>query len=148
MLPGMRRTLVSAAALLVLTLAGCASSSSTPSGDSAPAPVAAVPATTAALPSPAQQLRDEDIAAGHGDDAAAYDSAFADLSAKCTEQGVPLANEMHATLGPLQKANINDETHLTVMQHVAASIPAGSPKMGCADIAAAYVTLREGGQAQ
>ena len=139
----MNRTLslaaISCAALLALT--GCAMSS-TPSTASAPN---AAPATTAATPPVPEQLRDMDIAANVDvQPQSAYNTAFAALSKDCTEQGVPLANEVHATLGLLQKAKITDETHLTVMQHIAQSIPAGSPKMSCADIAGAYVTLREG----
>lgn len=129
------------AAVAVFVVIGIAAGMS--GGKSTPTASSSNPAASAPQTTPAQQLRDEDIAAGHTSSAAAYDSAFADLSAKCTEQGVPLADEMHATLGLLQKADIRDETHLTVMQHVAASIPAGA-RMKCSDIAGAYVTLREG----
>jgi hypothetical protein len=49
-----------------------------------------------------------------------------------------------ASYQQLTKAGITDETRLSVLQHVAASIPAGSPKMDCVQQMAAYVTLREG----
>jgi hypothetical protein len=93
-----------------------------------------------------QQLRDLDAAAGASTGSeAAYDTAFKTLSSRCQEQGVKLGNEVGAILGLLQKGNVTDETRLTVMQHVAQSIPPGQ-KMGCADIGAAYVTLRTNGQ--
>lgn len=125
------------------------------SGTSAAAPVTATATaaatTTAAdsstpsVPVP-QQLRELDIAAGVSPDSqAAYDAAFKTLSSRCREQGVKLGNEVGAILELLQKGNVTDETQLTVMQHVAQSIPPGQ-KMGCADIGAAYVQMRTGGQ--
>jgi hypothetical protein len=115
---------------------------------SAAAVVAA--STPAAAGSPSvpvpQQLRDLDAAAGvNVGTPAAYDAAFKTLSSRCQEQGVSLGNEVGAILGLLQKSNVTDETQLSVMQHVAQSIPPGQ-KMGCADIGAAYVTLRTNGQ--
>lgn len=121
----MNRTLTTLTIAAVLALTGCASTATTSE-------------------TPAQQLHDIDTAAGHASPAAAYTAAFATLSKDCTEQGTPLANEVEATLGLLQKAKVTGETNLTVMQHLAQSIPAGSPKMSCANVAGAYVTLREG----
>jgi len=73
-----------------------------------------------------------------------YDTAFATLAGRCQEQGASLGNEVQAVLGLLQKNGINDENRLTVMRHMASSIPEGTPAMKCADIGGAYVTLREG----
>jgi hypothetical protein len=122
----MNRTVALTACSALLLLAGCSSGSS---GSGEP---------------PAQQLRDLDVAAGHSASANAYTSAFAVLSKHCTEQGVPLANEVQATLGLLKKASIDDETNLTVMQHLDQSMAAEKSKTSCAQIAGAYVTLREG----
>lgn len=100
--------------------------------------------TTADSPPVPQQLRDLDIADGHaGGSPTAYTRAFKTLSSRCKEQGVGLGNEIGATLKLLRQAGIHDENRLTVMQHVADSIPPGQ-KMRFADIAGAYVTLREG----
>jgi len=121
----MNRTLALTACSALLLLAGCTSSP----GSSEP---------------PAQQLRDLDVSAGHTSPAAAYTTAFATLSKDCTEQGVPLANGVEATLGLLQKAHIDDETNLTVMQHLVQSMAGEKGKMPFAQIAGAYVTLREG----
>lgn len=127
MLQRMHKTFTALAAAAVLFGAAACSSSS---------------ATSETVP---QQLRDLDVAAGvHAQPQTAYDQAFADLSARCQEQGVGLGNEVGAVLKLLQKNGINDETQLSVMQHMAASIPAGSSKMSCANVGGAYVTLREG----
>ncbi|MEZ0090232.1 hypothetical protein [Streptacidiphilus sp. EB129] len=120
-----------------------------PSPSATTSPVASptipfVPTLTGDGP-PAQQLRAADMAAGHPGDAPAYDTAFATLSHDCTEQGTPLANEVHAILGELQSNNINDQTNLTIMQHMAALVPAGSPKQSCASIGALYLAHRETG---
>lgn len=123
----MRRTLTATATAALLALTGCASSSGNTSE------------------TPAQQLRDIDAAIhGNASPQAAYDTAFKTLSHDCQEQGAPLANTVGGTLGLLQKDNINDETNLTVMQHLAASIPDGMAKMKCVEVGGAYVALRQG----
>lgn len=111
--------------------------------------MAACGATPAASSGPSepvpQELRDLDVAAGvKAAPQTDYDSAFQALSSKCQEQGVGLGNEVGAVLGLLQKGHVTDENRLTVMQHMAASVPAGSAKMKCADVGGAYVTLRTG----
>jgi hypothetical protein len=115
-------------ALAALLLAGC--SSTTSSGPSAPVP---------------QELRDLDVAkGGHIAAQPSYNTAFTALSAVCTEQGVPLGNEVGAILDLLNKANIKDENRLTVMQHLTQSAAGVKTKMPCSDLGASYVTLREG----
>lgn len=121
-------------ALVVLAaaaLAGCGSTGSTGSDN---APSEPVP----------QEIRDLDVS--DHDQASpqpAYDQAFTTLEGRCNEQGVGLANEVGEVLKLLKKGGVDDETRLTVMQHMAASVPQGQ-KMGCADVGAAYVTLRTG----
>jgi hypothetical protein len=139
----MKRTLTLAISATLLTLAVAACQPTT-TGSSSNGSTTSTSNDSSSTPPVPTQLRDLDQAAGvNPQPQAAYDKAFATLSSKCKEQGVGLGNEVGAVLKLLQKANINDETQLTVMQHLAASIPAGSPKMSCADIGGAYVTLRE-----
>lgn len=130
MLPGMFRS--SARALLVvvalLPLAGCAYQAS------------------ASIVDPAGQLRAEDLSAhGTAHAQASYTKAFKALTADCTEQGTALAKTVDTVLAGLQKAKINDETRLTLMQHLAATmtIPAGTPKASCARTGTAYIGLRK-----
>lgn len=130
MLPGMFRSstgaLIVTAALLSLT--GCAYQA------------------TASILDPAGQLRAEDLDAhGTAHAQASYTKAFKALTADCTEQGTALVNTIDSVLAALQKANINDETRLTLMQHLAGTvtIPAGTPKTSCAKAGTAYIALRK-----
>lgn len=130
MLPGMLRS--SARALTViaalLSLTGCAYQA------------------TASILNPAAQLRDEDMTAhGTAHAQASYTKAFKALTADCTEQGTALVKTVDSVLVALQKANMNDETRLTLRQHLAATvtIPAGTPKTSCAKLGTAYIALRK-----
>lgn len=114
-----------------LTMAACGADSASSSAPSEPVP---------------QELRDLDVAAGvKAAPQPDYDAAFKTLSSRCQEQGVGLGNEVGEVLKLLQKGHVTDENRLTVMQHMAASVPAGSAKMKCADVGGAYVTLRTSG---
>lgn len=140
----MKRTLTLAisASLLVVGLTACQPTDTT--GSSSGGGSTTSSNDSSSTPPVATQLRDLDVAAGvQAQPQSAYDTAFATLSGKCREQGVGLGNEVGAVLKLLQQHSINDETQLSVMQHLSDSIPAGSPKMSCADIGGAYVTLRE-----
>jgi hypothetical protein len=127
-----------------------AAAASAPTPAAAPAPNS--PATGAgkaskpkARPNVGSELRDLDMADGVSvEPTATYEQAFAALSAKCQEQGVPLGNGVDAVLKLLKKKGVTDETRLTVMQHLAESIP-GPQKMSVADVGGAYVTLRTSG---
>ncbi|MEV8474866.1 hypothetical protein [Streptomyces sp. NPDC051173] len=112
--------------------------------ENTPKPTKSSPsAASPAVPVP-QQLRDLDVAAGvHADSEGAYEAAFTALSSRCTEQGAHLGGEVDAILGLLQKGGVRDESRLTVMQHLADSISAGT-RIGCADAGSVYVTLRTG----
>lgn len=120
----MRRTvLFAAAALLGVTAAACSS-------------------TAPATPSPAQSLAAADQAGGQ---VSAYQAALDALAGKCTQSSDgQLAAMGDAAYGQLVAAGVKDETRLSLLQHVAASIPAGSPRLDCVGQMAAYVTLREG----
>lgn len=113
---------------LALTACGSSTPSKTASGPSKPV---------------AQEVRDLDVAEfSKAASQASYDKAFKTLSGRCNEQGVGLGNEVGAVLKLLEK-QVHDETRLTVMQHMAQSIPAGQ-KMKCSEVGGAYVTLRAG----
>ncbi|MEU1631080.1 hypothetical protein ABZ746_38735 [Streptomyces sp. NPDC020096] len=132
-----------AAFIVVMVVIAVANSDSSSKGGSSTAKSGTSQGPSEPVP---QELRDLDVAAGvHASPQPDYDAAFKTLSTRCNEQGVGLGNEVGAVLGLLQKKGVNDENRLTVMQHLAASIPAGT-NMGCADIGGAYVTLRTGGQ--
>ncbi|MEY9838071.1 hypothetical protein ABH941_003305 [Streptacidiphilus sp. EB103A] len=131
MLPGMFRSCARALTVVatLLSLAGCAYQA------------------TASILSPAAQLRDEDMKVhGTAHAQASYTKAFKALTGDCTEQGTALVNTVDSVLAALQKAKINDETRLTLMQHLAATvtIPAGAPKTSCAKLGTAYIALRKG----
>ncbi|MFF7881028.1 hypothetical protein ACH40F_07880 [Streptomyces sp. NPDC020794] len=124
----MNRTLITTAAVLTaLILAGCSSSD--------PAP--------AATPAPAQQLADLD---GGKRDASSYQTVLDKWAPKCTQTPKNLAAIANAVVEDLRKNGINDETEYSALVHLNASVPAGASKLDCTDIAAAYVTLREGGK--
>lgn len=75
----------------------------------------------------------------------AYQAALDALAGKCTQSSDgQLAAMGDAAYGQLVAAGVKDETRLSLLQHVAASIPAGSPRLDCVGQMAAYVTLREG----
>ncbi|WP_035844939.1 hypothetical protein [Kitasatospora azatica] len=100
-------------------------------------------AAPAPAPTVGEQLRGQDTAAklpgvGSGAD---YNSAFDTLSARCQEQGASLGDEVQAVLELLQKNGVTDENRLTVMQHLAATLPAGvGQQQSCAQAGNAYVT--------
>lgn len=126
----MRRTLTTAttAVLAALLLAGCSSSTPTTAPNK--------------TPSPAQMLADLD-----GDNRApsSYQTVLNDLTPKCKQTPKQVAALTYAMVEDLQKNGVNDETEYSGLVHLNQSIPAGAPRMDCQDIAAAYVTEREGG---
>jgi hypothetical protein len=126
MLRSSGRALIAIATLL--SLAGCAYQAS------------------AGILNPATQLRDEDTKAhGTAHAQASYTKAFKALTADCTEQGTALVNTIDSVLVTLQKANFNDETRLSLMTNLAATvtIPPGTPKTSCAKLGAAYLATRK-----
>ncbi|MFC1438797.1 hypothetical protein ABUW04_11055 [Streptacidiphilus sp. N1-10] len=101
---------------------------------------------SATIVNPAAQLRDQDLSAhGTAHAQASYTKAFKALTADCKEQGTALASTVDAVLAALQKAKFDDETRLTLMQHLAATttVPAGTPKTSCATLGTAYIALRK-----
>ncbi|MGW2692356.1 hypothetical protein ACWC3Y_10900 [Streptomyces sp. NPDC001296] len=124
----MKRTLTTAATagLAALLLAGCSSSD--------PAP--------AKTPGPAQMLADLD---GDKRDPSSYQTVLDALTPKCKQPPKQLAAYANAVVGLLKKDGVNDETDYSALVHLNQSIPAGTTKMDCQGIAAAYVTMREGG---
>ena len=99
---------------------------------------------TAAIPSSAATLAEYDL--GHAPDAATtakYQTALDALKPLCTETEAKLISEIHNSWQDLENNGVTDETHLTLTQHVADSIPAGSPATDCAQIMAAYLLERE-----
>ncbi|MET7781503.1 hypothetical protein ABZU94_07225 [Streptomyces mirabilis] len=125
----MNRTITTAAGALLatLTIAGCSDS------DPTPAPTAP--------PGPAQMLADLD---GGKRDTASYQTVLDKWAPKCTQTPRKLAAIANAVVEDLRKNGISDETEYSALVHLDQSMPGGAPKTDCTDIAAAYVTLREG----
>jgi hypothetical protein len=139
---------------LVLAFGGCTAyfvvdgmskygpGSSSKSGDSGGgATPAAAPATSPAV-SPAQMLDDLD---GDKTPVADYQAALDALAPKCTQDEVHIAGLGDAGYQDLVKNGINDETRLTVLQHLDQSIPASIGKTDCAGMLSGYLVLRENG---
>lgn len=142
--PARHKVLTALGVLLVLFIALIVASVAT---NPTPAPTASVPTTeaTAAAPAgPADQLRDSDMSDGAVVAASdAYQRAFATLQTRCNNPPDKLVLYVGNTLHVLQSKGVNDETRFTLLQHLAASVPAtGVGPVDCADIATAYVTLR------
>ena len=74
--------------------------------------------------------------------ASVYQAALDALAPHCTQPVSDVAAIVHTTLDDLRKNGIRDETELSVLQHLAASVPAGQ-RMDCQGVAAAYLVLRE-----
>ncbi len=134
-LPAVIRKVVVLVAVVV-SLAGCGSSS----GSSAPSSSSAT--TTAHYPSatadPARLLAEGDGAA----DVTPYAAALDELGPQCTQDRVHIAGIADAGLSDLQQHGITDETRLTVLQHLVASVRS-SAKVDCQGVMAAYLVLRE-----
>jgi hypothetical protein len=115
--------------LLFFASAGCSSSaSSAPQTDP----------TSAA----AQGLAAED---GGKHSVTDYTAALTALATKCSQDVTQLANMVAPVMSGFEGAGISDEDHLSILQHVAASIPDGTTGMDCIQQYAAYETLREQG---
>lgn len=128
----MTKTVTTTAAgvlLAALTLAGCSSSD--------PATASATP------PSPAQRLADLD---GGKRDISSYQTALDALAPKCKQTPEQLAATANVMVEDLRKNGVTDETEYSALVHLNQSMPGGASKLDCTDIAAAYVTLREGGK--
>ncbi len=63
------------------------------------------------------------------------------LEPKCKDTRSRLADMTVATHDIMAKAGV-EETHLSILTNVTASIPDSGPQWNCADIFAAYATLR------
>lgn len=76
---------------------------------------------------------------------AVYVSALDRLAAECTEGRVKVAGYVDTAYRDLERNGVTDETRLTVMKHLARSIPPSAAPTRCDQVAAAYLTLREPG---
>lgn len=101
----------------------------------------AAPATSPAA-SPAQTLADED---GDVSPVGDYQAALDALGPKCTQDEARIASLGDAGYSDLTKNGVTDETRLSVLQHLDASIPAGLGRTDCAGMLSAYLVLREQG---
>jgi len=117
---------------------GSSSGSGDSGGDATPA---AAPAASPTV-SPAQMLDDLD---GDKQPVADYQAALDALAPKCTQDETHIAGLGDAGYNDLVKNGINDETRLTVLQHLDQSIPASLGKTDCTSMLSAYLVLREQG---
>lgn len=115
-----------------------ASSSSTSGQGDVPAPAPA----TSAQASPAQRLADLD---GDVSPVADYQAALDALGPKCTQNEPFIAGLGDSGYSDLVKNGVKDETRLTVLRHLATSIPDSLGRTDCAQILSAYLVLREQG---
>lgn len=118
------------------------------SGGGAPTPptehAAAAPpsvAPTSPKASPAQMLADLDHDSRPASD---YQRVLDQLTPKCTEDEYRVASLVYASLDDLQKNGVRGGTEFSTLQGINDSIPAGSPRLGCQQIAAAWLVLQEG----
>lgn len=110
-----------------------------PAHTSVAAPRSAAPKSSSSKPSPAQMLADLD---NNDHPAGDYQQVLNQFTPKCKEDEFTLASYVFATLTDLRKKHINDETELTVLQHLNDSLPDMGGKTECKQIAAAYLVLR------
>ncbi|MDJ0342297.1 hypothetical protein QMK19_03725 [Streptomyces sp. H10-C2] len=113
--------------------------SSAPETTKAVTPLPSTASPAPSTPGPAQMLADLD---GDTHPVADYQRALDSLAPKCTQDKPHIAAIAHATLGDLRKNGVDDETELSVLQHLNASAPGGGT-MDCTSVAAAYAVLRE-----
>lgn len=73
-----------------------------------------------------------------------YEAALNALEPKCTQDQAGIAALANAGYQDLVKNGVTDETRLSVMQHLAGSVPAGTVRVDCASVLSAYLVLREG----
>jgi hypothetical protein len=86
---------------------------------------------------PSQHLRHLDVTAnGTAHAQYTYTKAFAKLNGECAEQNGALATVVSGTLTQLRQAKAPGASALSVMQRMAAVIPAGSKKVDCTQVAA------------
>jgi hypothetical protein len=111
------------------------------SSTSAPA-VVDVQASTPNAGSAAQRLADLD---GDTQPVSAYQAALDALAPKCTQDEANIAGLGDAGYNDLVKNGVTDETRLTVLQHLDASMPSSLGKTDCTSILSAYLVLREQG---
>jgi len=116
--------------VLFLMVLGAATSSSTPSQNT---------------DTPAHQLAEDDSTQTPDTSTVTqYQSALNSLTPYCNGQNQQqVANEIRETWKLLEQGGIKDETDLTVLQHIQASIPTNSPPENCPSVMSAYITLRE-----
>lgn len=94
----------------------------------------------------ARVLQQFDTTNGHSGHAEAdYRAQLDALTAKCTNPVKDVARFVENSYNDLAGHGVSDETALTVLQHLEASIPAGS-RVDCQGTLAAYLVLRESGQ--
>lgn len=104
-------------------------------------PDTATPTTSSSTQaSPAQMLADLD---GDTTPILQYQAAIGVLTPECTQDQAGIAALANAGYQDLVKNGITDETRLTVLRHLAASMPPGSAPIDCAGVLSAYLVLRE-----
>jgi hypothetical protein len=64
----------------------------------------------------------------------------------CSETPDKLDAEAAKTVELLEEKGVDDETTVTVLQHLRQSIPDGAPVMNCSTVLAPYITMRTGGR--
>jgi hypothetical protein len=143
--PTSNRTALGCVLALVLLPAGCVAYFAVKGQNgNAPAAVAsAAPAPpSSAQASPAQVLADLD---GDTRPVADYQAALDALGPKCSQDAAHIAGLGDAGYKDLVKNGVTDETRLTVLQHLADSIPASLGRTDCVSILSGYLVLREQG---
>jgi hypothetical protein len=132
---GVKTIAAAAIALSATLLAGCGTSATPPP------------------PDPAGSLAAHDTAGGQAAPApvAGYQAALSKLAGRCKVDTTGdqaalvagLAAEVDKGRSLMADKGVT-ESDWSVLQHVTQSIPAGSPKLKCAEVIGAYVTLRTG----
>ena len=72
-----------------------------------------------------------------------YQAALDGLKPLCTENEATLAGEIWASWNDLEKNGVTDETNLSLIGRIKASIPQTAASTDCGQVMAAYLVLRE-----
>ena len=100
--------------------------------------------TTTAPESPAYKLALYDASyAPDTTTVAKYQSELDALKALCTEDEATLASEIWASWKDLESNKVTDETNLSLMAHIAQSVPSSAAPTDCRGVMAAYLVMRE-----
>lgn len=138
---GFRQHHAPVAAVTYTDLPGAADTPAAAVPQTSVAAVVAPPPATSAAASPAQMLADlDDDKQPAGD----YQAALDALGPKCTQDEAHIAGLGDAGYRDLVKNGVSDETRLSVLQHLDASIPSSMGRTDCAGMLSAYLVLREG----